>query len=179
MNAPDLTFRGYSTPYDALTSIVYKQTKPGGTNLPVLQGEDSDYEYFRIYNNWALNSSIASALNVSLTTYDGAGVASHSASTLPVSQMWTHLYLNGYGENSVTPGVYTAYAGVDTAVGGPNNKYIPEKGSDGVVGESRIRAGSNYNGVGFLEVKTYVSVPAAAPNLTYLFAISCEYEWTS
>jgi len=179
MNAPILTFRGYSAPYDVLTSITYVQTKDGGTNLPVLAGENSDTTYFRIYNNWELSSNIASALNVSITTYDGAGIASHTASTLPVSQLWIHAFLNGYGENSVTPGVYTAYVGVDTAIGGSDNVYVPEKGSDGVLGEARIRAGSDYNGVGFLELSTYASVPASTPNITYLFAIACEYEWTS
>lgn len=181
-SAPDLTFRDSVTPYGVVSALSYVQSKAGGTNLPVLQGETSNQILFRIYNNFALNSGIAIAYNLAITCYDGSGAASHTAATLPVSQSWIHVLENGYGENSTTPGVFTSFVGADTPIGGAPagvNKYYPEKGSDGVTGQSRIRAGSNTNGVGFIEIDTYASVPIAAPNNTYTFAISVSYEWTS
>ncbi len=183
MIQPDLTFRSNVSPYSTLTSLAYVQTKPGGTNLPVLQGENSDNILFRIYNNFALNTGIATALNLFLTCYDGPTSVSHTANFTPVSQSWIHVLENMYGES--TPSVsynFTSYVGTDTPIGGVpagTNKYYPEVGSDGVTGQSRIRAGSNNAGYGFVEVKTYAAVPVAATNNTYTFAISANYEWSS
>ncbi len=175
--APDITFRQYVSSYGVIPLIVYSQTSPGGSGLPVLQGTDSDPYYFRVYNNFALTAGVASAINVFITTYDGIGSGSHTAAKGVVSQHWIHMLENGYGENSTTPGVYTVFAGSDTAVGGAF-QYIPDKGSDGT-SVSQIRAYSNTNGCGFIELKSYARVPAAAPNGTTTFAVSVGYEWTS
>lgn len=176
-SAPDITFRNYTTPYSVTALIIYSQTSPGGSGLPVLQGTDSDPLYFRIYNNFALNSDIASAVNFFVTTYDGMGVMSHTAAKAVVSQHWIHALENGYGEGSVTPGVYTVFAGSDTMIGGAF-QYILDKGSDGG-SSSIIRAGSNGSGCGFAEIKSYARVPADAQNGTTTFAISAGYEWVS
>ena len=176
--SPDITFRNYTTPYGVDSLLAYTQTSPGGTGLPVLQGTVSDSLYFRIYNNWALNSAIANAINVFITTYDGIGTGSHTAAKAVVSQTWIHMLENGYGENSVTPGLYTVYAGSDTAVGGAY-QYVLDKGSDGTAGTSQIRAGTNNAGCGFAELKSYANVPANATNSTTTFAVSVGYEWSS
>jgi hypothetical protein len=176
MNAPILTFRSNVTPYSLLSSQAYTKATPGGTNLPVAQGDNSDDFYIRIYNNWGLSATIATALNISLTTFDGASSISHTYSTAPVSQHWLHVLENGYGEGATTPGAFTSYVGTDTAVGGVS-VYNPEKGSDGVLGESRIRAGTDTNGVGFIEINSYMSVPLAAVAGTYTLAISVQYEY--
>lgn len=177
MTQPDITFRQSATPSTTIGLVTYQQTGPGGAVLPVLQGQDSDHQFFRVYNNWALNTGIADAINVFITTYDGAGSGSHTYSKALVSQTWIHMLENGYGANSVTPGVFTSFVGSDTAIGGLF-VYNPEKGSDGNA-LSRIRAGSNNNGVGFIEFQTYARVPSTATNNTTTFVISCGYEWTS
>lgn len=177
MTAPDITFRQNSTPYSTIASETYQQTSPSGNPLPVLQGQDSNHLFFRVYNNWALNSNIADAVNVFITTFDGVGAGSHTALKAVVSQTWIHMYENGYGENSLTPGVFTSYGGSDTAVGGIY-VYNPERGSNGVA-FSKIRAGTNNAGVGFIEFQSYARVPANATNNTTTFAISVGYEWSS
>ena len=158
MNAPILSFRSSVSPYPILSSITYVQTKDGGSSLPVLQNEKSDPVYFRIYNNWNSIPSVATAENCEITTYDGIGVASHTAISSPVFQMWLHTQLYGYGENSSQPGLYSRYDGEDTPIGNTST-YKPEKGSDGGGTPISIRAGSDTNGVGFIEIKSYVSVP--------------------
>lgn len=179
MPSPDLTFRKSTSPYDALGSILYSESKAGSDNIPVLQGEESNAILFRIYNNFALNLGISSALNVRVTTYDGIGVGSHTAFTAPVSQSWIHLMEHGFGGNSVlSPDLFTRYDGVDTPVGG-NNVYIPEKGSDGLYTIAQIKAGNNTNGAGYIEFKTYASVPNPTVGDTYSFVISCLYEYSS
>lgn len=174
---PDITFRQKTTPATVVSSETYQQTAPGGAALPVLQGSDSDSLYFRVYNNYALGSNIADAINVFITTYDGVGSGSHTALKAVVSQTWIHMLENGYGENSITPGVFTSYLGSDTAVGGVF-VYNPEKGSNGAA-FSKIRAGTNGAGVGFIEFKSYARVPGTAINSTSTFAISVGYEWSS
>jgi len=176
--APLITFQNYITPFAVSSLLTYSQTSPGGTGLPVLQGTDSDPLYFRVYNNYALTASIANAINVFITTYDGIGSGSHTAAKAVVSQTWIHMLENGYGENSVTPGVYTVYAGSDTAIGG-SYQYILDKGSNGTAGTSQIRAGTDNNGCGFAELKSYARVPSNASNGTTTFAVSVGYEWTS
>lgn len=175
--APDITFRQDVSPYAPYPLITYSQTTPGGSGLPVLQGTDSDPLFFRIYNNFALNSGIANALNVFVTTYDGISTGSHTTFKAVVSQHWIHVLENGYGENSSTPGLYTMFVGSDTAIGGAF-QYTLDKGSDGS-SASIIRAYSTGSGCGFVELKSYARVPASANNGTTTFAISCGYEWTS
>lgn len=175
--APDITFRQMVTPYATLGSVTYVQTSPGGSNLPILQGTDSDALFYRIYNNFALNASIASAINLFITTYDGIGSGSHTATKPVVSQTWIHMLENGYGEGSVTPGAYTVFAGSDTAVGGAF-QYILNKGSDGS-NVSQIRAYSTQGGCGFAELKSYARVPSNATNGAVTFAITVGYEWSS
>lgn len=177
MNQPILTFTSNVAPYSLLSQINYVQTTPGGTNIPVLIGNDSNKVLFRIYNNWALAASIATAYNIQITTYDGASVISHTALTAPVSQLWMHLYENGYGEDSIQPGLLTSYIDNDTAVGGTST-YSPHFGSNGAI-NSQIRAGSDGNGLGFIEVASYLSVPTIALANTYSFAITVFYNWSS
>lgn len=177
-NAPDLTFRNNTAPYAAVSSLSYIQTKESDTTLPVKEGENSDPLTFRIYNNYALNSSIANALNVKITTYDGAGSGSHTASKLPISQMWIHIFEVGFGESGSTPAVFTAFNGTDTAVGGSVYTYQPERGTDGTQSPN-IRSGGNGNGAGFLEIKSYASVPQAATSATYNFVVGVDFMWSS
>ena len=177
MTIPDITFRLNTTPYTVVPSETYQSTAPGGGALPVLQGTNSDPLYFRVYNNYALNSGIADAVNVFITTYDGVGSASHTALKAVVSQTWVHMLENGYGENSITPGVFTSYLGSDTAVGGVY-VYNPQVGSNGAA-FSKIRAGTNNAGCGFIEFKSYAQVPSNAVNGTTTFAISTGFEWSS
>lgn len=177
MTQPDITVRQQTSPYSVLASIDYIQTAPSGETLPVLQGRDSDLLYFRIYNNFALNTGVADAVNVFLTTYDGAGVGSHTALQSITSQTWIHMLENGYGASVTTPGVFTSFIGSDTAIGG-NYSYSPEKASDGT-GSSKIRAGSDNNGVGFIEFKSYARLPQEVGQGLITFVVSINYEWTS
>lgn len=173
---PDITFRQAVSPFAVLTSITYVQSAPGGNNFPVLQGQNSDPVALRIYNNWAKNSGIANAINVQVTVYDGSSSASHTVAKSIAGQEWMRIFQTGYGENSITPGNYTQFIGVDTAIGGVSNAYRPEYGSDGGIG-AQIRAGSAQGGIGFMEFQTYVQVPAAAATFTWNFSISVFYEW--
>ncbi len=179
MNAPDLTYHSKSSPFLSLSQLTYAQSKMGGQNIPVLQGEESNPQYFRMYNNFALNSGIASAVNIRISVYDSGSTASHTFATQPASQMWLHILENGFGENSViNPDRYTQYKGTDTPVGG-NSVYYPEKGSDGDYGNPQIRAGTNYNGAGYIEFKTLVSIPDTTVGAYYPFVISAIYEWSA
>jgi len=179
MLAPDITFRNVSSPWDPITPpLTYVQTV-AGVQLPVLQGTQSDIQAIRIYNNFACNPNVSNALNVHITTWDGAGAASHTASTLVPSQHWLHVYEYGYGENSVnTVDVFTAFNGTDTAVGG-TQQYLIEHASD--VGDltPTIRAYSNNSGYGYVHVITYLNVPSNAPATTLLWATSVSYEYTT
>lgn len=177
--APDITFRSNINPFPLVTNITYAQSKIGSGNLPILHGEESNPALFRIYNNFAANAGVADALNVSVTTYDGATSASHTALKLPVSQSWVHMIQNGFGENS-TPiaDLYTRYTGVDTPVGGSGNIYYAQKGSDGSYGVSKIRA-SGGHGVGYIEYKTYATPPEDAFGAYYNFVVTITYEWTT
>lgn len=161
------------------SSLSFIQSKLGSGALPVLQGEESNPILFRIYNNFAANSGISDALNVAVTTYDGASTGSHTAFKPPVSQSWVHILENGFGENS-TPiaDLYTRYKGIDTPVGGAGNLYRAQKGSDGAYGQSRIRA-SGGAGVGYIEYKTYATPKEDAVGAIYSFVIAVSYEWTT
>lgn len=143
----------------------------------MLQGYSSYPVKIRIFNNYALNSTIATAMNVRLTTYDGLGAGSHTASQLPASRQWIRVYQSGYGEGSVVSGLFTAYGGSDTAIGGDANLYYAERGSNGAI-LPQIRAGTGTNGLGFIEVITYAQLPSDAPSGDYTFALTMSYEWT-
>lgn len=178
-NAPVITFQSNITPFPTMSSIVYIQSKLGSGALPVLQGEQSNPVLFRVYNNFASAALISDALNVALTTYDGATSLSHTALTLPVSQAWLHVLENGFGQNS-TPisDLYTRYTGLDTPVGGATNLYYAQKGSDGSYGISRILSVGGL-GVGYIEYKSYLQPSLNASGGIYSFVISCSYEWST
>lgn len=176
---PDITFRDVVSPYTALSSGSYVQSSIGGNNLPVLQGENSNLFLFRIYNNFAKNANIASAINITVGLFDGANASSHTATKSPVSQSWVRIYETGWGENSSTPGLYTQYTGEDVAMGAlftAGKFYTPEFGSAGT-STAQIRAGTTASGVGFLEFATYAELPDSVGMFTYTFAISIQYEW--
>lgn len=172
---PDLTFRDNKSPYGILATLSYVQSAPGGDNFPVLQGQNSDPVVLRIYNNFARNAGLATALDIQITTFDGTPAASHTALNSTVNQEWLRIYETGYGENSTSPGLYTQFTGTDTPVGG-SDTYRPERGSSGVAG-SFIRAGTNNNGMGFIEIATYVQLPQSVAAQSWPFAISVIYDW--
>lgn len=180
-SAPDITFRRNVSPYDVLAAAQYVQSTLGGDNLPVLQGENSNLFLFRVYNNYARAAGIASAVNVRVTTFDAVDPSSHTAAKSVINQSWIRVYENGFGENSTPPGLYTRYLGADTAVGGtPANKnvYIPEFGSAGNA-TPQIRAGTDTNGVGFIEIASYAELPDTVGMVSNSFAVSIQYEWSS
>lgn len=175
MSIPDITIRNINSPYDAVNSVVYFQSKIGSGALPVLQGEVSEPFLFRIYNNFALNAVIEDAINVQITVYDGAGVGSHTSASKPASQMWLNVLQNGFGESTtVANDPLTKYSGLDTAVGG-SNTYIPEKGSAGTFGTPTITGASNK--AGFIQLKTYLTPAGDALGDIYNFSISVLYEY--
>lgn len=179
---PDITFRRADDPSQLLTSINYIQRTPSGSTLPVLKDEKSDSVLFRIYNNWALNPHIATAMNVLLTVFDGVVTPSHTCTLTPVSQSWVHILQTGFGEAASQPGLFTQFIGTDTDIGGcppGTNTYSFEKSSNGVFGVSKIRAYSTSNGLGFIELKTYVDTPENAFGASYNFALSISFDWVS
>lgn len=181
MLAPDITFRSILSPYGILAGASYLQSALGGNNLPVLQGEDSNPVYFRVYNNYALAAGIASAVNVRVTAFDAVDPGSHTAAKSVIYQSWIVARENGFGENSSAPGLYTQYTGDDTPIGGSianKDVYIPEIGSDGS-STPQIRAGTNTNGAGFIELATYAELPDIVGMASYAFSISIQYEWSS
>lgn len=177
-SAPDLTFRSKDTPYGTLATALYVQSTLGGDYLPVLQGENSNLFYFRVYNNYARGAGIASAVNIRVTTFDNVDPGSHTAAMSAINQSWIRIYENGYGENSTPPGQYYRYTGFDTAIGGQANGYVPEFGSANS-STPQIRAGSDTNSVGFIEFATYAELPDSVGMATYAFGLSIQYEWTS
>jgi len=187
MNAPVLTFRQPTSPWSQLSTVSFAQSAPDGSTLPVLQGETSDKVKFRVYNNFALASNIASALNITLTTYDGVGAGSNTCATSPVSQSWVSIHMRGFGENSSTsPDLFTYFLGSTVAIGGSNpcgcNTYAPEFSSDGTIGQVNspyIRAYSSGNGMGYIEFETYLILPNTVGATSYNFAINLAYEWVS
>lgn len=179
MNSPIVTFQSRSAPYAIISSINYAQSALGGNYLPVKEGENSDVIYFRIYNNFNSSGSVATMSNISLTTYDGAGSGSHTAKQSCISQSWIKLYENGFGESTVSPGALTSYIDDDVAIGRSGiDSYIPPYGSDGG-STPYIRAGTNNNGVGFIEFGTYAQIPDGAGFQNYTLAISIAYDWVS
>src|SRR5579859_1425090 len=171
MNSPIISFRNATTPYALLSApYTYSETVAKMAALPVLTGDNSDSMMFRIYNNFNTppSTTIATAFNVVLTTYDSVAVL--TASTQPVSNMWIHFQENGFGEQSSIPGLYYVSQDTDTAVGGGNSTYSPSYGSDSS-SVSRIRAGTDTNGVGFIEVYTFAAVPLGVITNTWTFGI--------
>lgn len=174
-SAPIITFRDPTTPANVVSSLTFVQSTLGTDNLPILHGEQSVPVKVRVYNNYGLNTGIATAINVNVTVYDGAGASSRTATKSVSAQQWIRVYESGFGENSSVSGLYTAWSGSDTAIGG-SNVYSPELGSDGLFTD-QIRAGSNQNGVGFIEFQLYAQVPDIAGSASYTFAFSVNYEW--
>ena len=175
MNIPNLTIRSNQSPYSQLSSLTFKQSSPSGAILPVLADEISDEVSFRVYNNYALASSIASALNVRITTWDGSSASSHTAAKSVVANQWIRISEYGFGESSGTPGLFTYWTDNKTAIGG-NNAYSPQKGSNGGL-SPMIRAGSDGNGCGFIEFKSSAHLPPDAQAGTQTFALSIEFDW--
>jgi len=177
MNSPIISFRTNSAPYTVISPVSYVQSALGGNNLPVKEGENSNFTCFRVYNNFNQAASTAAMFNISLTVYDDADPNSHTATKSPVSQSWVRIYETGFGESTVAPGAYTQVIGTDTAIGRSGvDSYIPEFGNDGG-SAPYLRAGTDGNGVGFLEFASYAQVPSGAGFESYTFAISFFYEW--
>ena len=176
--APIVTIQSKSAPYPIITQLNYAQSALGGNNLPVSGNEVSNIVYFRIYNNYGQAKSVATMYNVNMTVFDGGGVASHTNTQSPTFQSWIRIYESGFGENSIPPGLYTRFLGQDTAIGrsGTDN-YIPEFGSDATT-SPYIRAGTNKNGVGFIEFATYVETPDVIGFYSYAPALSVIYDWS-
>lgn len=181
-NAPILTVRSTTSPFSALFSIPLVQTSPSGNTLPVNQGETSNATLFRLYNNFGLSSTIASAFNIQITAFDGAGSSSHTCIGSPASQCWLMIQQYGFGENSTTsPDRFSYYLDLLTPIGGSgpcgSSVYIPSIGSDGIFGSDQIRAYSSGNGTGFIEFSLEAQIPSGAGYNSYNPAISVIYEW--
>lgn len=175
--APIPTFRSASSPYPILTSLAYVQSTLGGNFLPVLGGEVSNLVSFRIYNNFGLTPSVTTMDNLFVTVYDGPTAASHTQVKSVVNQSWIRIYETGYGESKVAPGVYTQFYGQDTAIGkAGTDKYTPEVGSAGTTTPS-VRAGTDGNGLGFIEFATYAELPEVVGFASYSFSVSVVYDW--
>lgn len=116
--APVISFRNDSSPYALLSPISYIQSAPDSGTLPVLSGEKSNPNTFRVYNNFELNRHIADALNVQITTYDGLGSSSKTAIKSVVNQKWLKLYQLGYGQSANSPAPPTNWYADELAVGG-------------------------------------------------------------
>jgi hypothetical protein len=171
---PDLSFRSNVVPYNALNSLNFVQTAPSGAILPVRAGEQSNEVAFRIYNNYQLLTGIPTATNIEITVFDDVGVTTAAKSV--ASQQWVKMYQSGFGESSGTPGLYTYWISDEYAIGGKTNVFIPQKGSNGSL-FPEIRAGSDTNGCGFIEVHAYAEVPSSAITQTTVFAIAVNYEY--
>jgi len=178
MLQPIISFRNNQSPYNALSTLAYIQSAPSGAVLPVLAGEESNYLQFRVYNNYTLTVGIASALNCKLTTYDGSSASSHTAAKSVISQKWIKLQQMGFGESSGAPAPYTYWKSDELPVGGFYDTFVQDKGSDGSVSPI-IRAGTYYNGCGFLEVRSTAELPDNAAMTQSSFVITLLYEWVS
>ena len=175
--APIPSFRAITAPYAVLSSLTYAQSALGGNFLPVLGGETTNLVTFRVYNNYLGVMGTASMDNVMITVFDDVGV--HSSTKSVVTQSWLRVYETGFGEAGSAPGSYTQYLGTDTAVGqAGGSSYQPEIGSSGTTWPS-IRAGTDTNGVGFIEFASYVETPENLGFANYTFAISMTYDWQS
>jgi hypothetical protein len=175
--APLVSIRDKNPPYPVINSLAYVQSVLGGNNLPVAGSEISNLVYFRVYNNYTKSTGIATMINVFITVFDGGSPASHTGMQSPASQSWVRIYENGFGENSQSPGLYTQFLGQDTPIGKSQaDTYYPEFGSDGTP-NNYIRAGTDTNGVGFIEFATYVETPDVIGFQSYAPAVSIQYDW--
>lgn len=178
-SAPIVTFTESKEPYSIISSISYAQSTLGSNYLPISNGENSELMYFRIYNNFDSSNGIATMDNIYVTVFDGADPNSHTATKSPVAQSWIRIYENGYGESAGSPGLYTKYVDEDTAIGRSGvDQYVPLYGSDGT-STPYIRAGSDGDGVGFIEFATYLQAPDEVGFASYSIALSVIYDWTS
>jgi hypothetical protein len=173
--SPSITFTTQAG--SSLGSLLYAMSSLGGNYLPVPMNEDSLLVTFRIYNNYAAASDVKTAFNIYLTVFDSQ--SSYTDTQSPIAQSWVRIYETGFGEGTVAPGLYTQYMDSDTAIGMAGaDKYIPAYGSDGTT-NAYIRAGTNGDGVGFIEFATYVETPQVVGFANYSFAVSLFYEWTT
>jgi hypothetical protein len=174
---PDITFRSAEPPFDLIQSVTYVTTHYS-ESLPTLAGDvqGSDKVKFRIYNNWAANSSIANAINCDVTVYDAVGSVAGNSS--PASSLWTQVWETMFGE-SVPSGYnfFTQFDGFPTPVGGADT-YTIETGSDGSM-DAVIRAGPSGYGVGFVELESYITPPLGVIGKNYLYTIALNYQWTT
>lgn len=172
--SPIISVRQTVSPYNVISSLVYQKTSNAGTILPVLDNEQSDPISFRIYNNFGKTPNVVDAINVHVTTYDGA---SHTASMAVASQSWLHIIQSGFGEGSSGPALYTAFTGVDETVGGSSNVYYFDFASNGNPNISEIRSNSNYQGTGFLEAATYIQPKSGTVGQLNNFVVTIHYEY--
>lgn len=173
---PSISFRTAYFPYGLLASpFIYSKTIANQSGLPVLAGDTSDILQFRIYNNYELYLDISTAYNLTVTTYDNI---EHSAITPLVTQQWVSLQENGFGINSTTANMFTAYQDSPVFVGGDNNQKAFTVGADSTIG-SNIPAGPDRNGCGFIEVNTYCSVPLGQSTQIYSAVITVIYDWAT
>jgi hypothetical protein len=87
-----------------------------------------------------------------------------------------HIGQWGFGESTTIPGLLTFYEGSMYCVGGSGYYAVPERTSDGRHG-NELRAGSNGNGVGFIEWSSFMRIPEGAPAGIHNFAITVHYEY--
>lgn len=173
---PIITFRESIFPYNLIPSpFIYSETIANQSGLPILSGDYSDMITFRIYNNFGLQQDIGTAYNLSVTTYDNT---SHYGSSPLVTQEWVSLQENGYGQNSTTANVFTFYQDSLVFVGGASNVKSFTIGADGSFG-SNISAGSNRDGCGFIEVKTFCWIPAGTSTGIWSAVLTANFDWTT
>jgi hypothetical protein len=173
MNRPILSFYSNIAPYQQLTSLVFTKTKGFYSDIPTVNGEITDEKVVRIYNNWAQAVDIATAYNIHITTYDRAGTL--AASGAVASQHWMAVKQIGYGEGSSRPGPLTSLEDEFVSIGG-SKYYIPIMGSDGLL-HPIIRAGIDFDNMGFIELKSYMTVPKFAVAGNYSFILTVGFNW--
>lgn len=175
MLAPIITFRQTDSPYSIVSNpYLYNETVALQPSLPIIGGDTSDTTYFRIYNNYDLAIGVADAYNITITSYDSSTVL--TASTSPVSQMWLYFSEVGFGQNSSQPGPMNTTYDDFIAVGGSSNiKSFPYSSSGSA--DSRIKAGSDGNGCGFIEVGTYASISLLQSTNVWTPGVAVQFEW--
>ena len=154
--------------------IPYSTTVATQAGLPVLVGEPSDHVTIRVYNNYNAIKGVPDIYNIQFQTFDNILLSTQS--TQPVTQNWLHMTQTGFGSNSTSPALYTAYyEQTDTALGGSSSAYIPSWGSDGS-STAIIKAEDS---CGMIEFDTYVAIPtnASVNNTTYNFVLGIVYDW--
>ena len=157
--------------------IPYTTTINTTSGLPVLVGEPSDHIIIRVYNNYEGQLGTPEIYNVQVQTFDDMTLLSQS--TQPVTQCWLHMQQTGFGQNSTSPALYTAYSEqTDTAIGNSTSSYSPSWGSDGS-SSAIIKAGTGTAGCGMLEFDTYISIPigASVNNTGYNFVEGIIFDW--